>query len=148
MNKKLNWHGLTPTFIIPPLAYLAALFHTGCSGGASTVMGVFTAVLNMLFLSFMGERLALNAINLRSEKCESYGIYYHTNECYYDRLILAGGVLCLFFFSGDVFSLSGRFIVIIRLLIPAVKGPTKLMGQFKIIPVITQIPNHSLDISN
>ena len=90
---------ITPTFIIPPLAYLTALLHAGCSGGASTVMGVFTAVLNMLFLSFMGERLALNAINLHSEKCESYSIYYHMNKCYYDRLILAGGVLCLFFWG-------------------------------------------------
>ena len=92
---------MMPAFIIPPLAYLTALLHAGCSEGASTVMGVFTAILNMLFLSFMGERLIYNAINLRSEECENIGENYdlHHNECYYDRLILGGGVLCLFFWG-------------------------------------------------
>ena len=88
---------IRPAFIIPPLAYLAALLHAGCSGGASTIMGVFTAILNMLFLTFMGESITLNAINLHSNSCESYDLY--RNGCYYDRFILAGGVLCLFFWG-------------------------------------------------
>lgn len=88
---------IRPAFIIPPLAYLAALLHAGCLGGASTIMGVFSAILNMLFLSFMGESIALNAINLRSNDCEFYDLYH--NGCYYDRFILAGGVLCLFFWG-------------------------------------------------
>ena len=51
-----------PTLIIPPLCLLAALLHAGC---ASTVMGVFTAILNILFLSFMGNDIAFTVVSLR-----------------------------------------------------------------------------------
>ena len=82
----------SPHFIIPPLAYLAALLHAGCSGGASTVMGAITAILNMLFLSFVGSITISFALDLQSRNCNTW-----YNTCYYDKIILGGGITCLFF---------------------------------------------------
>lgn len=39
---------------VGPLLYLAALLHAGCSGGASTVMGVFSSILSTVYTVFMG----------------------------------------------------------------------------------------------
>ena len=32
------------------LLYLAAILHTGCSGGASTAMGVFSSILSTVYI--------------------------------------------------------------------------------------------------
>ena len=88
-----------PAFIIPPLAYLTALLHAGCSGGASTVMGVFTSILNMLFLSFMGSYLVSFAMYLYNASKEPDDDPDFHNEYYYERMILAGGVICLIFWG-------------------------------------------------
>ena len=40
--------------VIGPLLFLAALFHAGCLGGASTAMGVFTSILSTVYTAFMG----------------------------------------------------------------------------------------------
>ena len=37
-----------------PLLFLAALLHAGCSGGASTIMGVFSSILSSLYTVLMG----------------------------------------------------------------------------------------------
>ena len=39
---------------VGPLLYLAALLHAGCSGGASTVMGVFASILSTVYTVFIG----------------------------------------------------------------------------------------------
>ena len=84
-----------PNFIVPPLLYLAALLHAGCSGGASTIMGVFTAILNMLFLSFMGVYTTTSAMSIRYGDCK----YTDFHGCYYEKFILGGGITCLFFWG-------------------------------------------------
>ena len=86
---------LSSVFVIAPLLYLAALLHAGCSGGASTVMGVFTSVLNMIYLYLMGSFVTDAAIVLY--------------ECNHDpgcdvvdvslRLLLGGGVVSLLFWG-------------------------------------------------
>lgn len=93
-NKNHQELFLTVFFIIPLLAYLAALLHAGCSGGASTIMGVFTAILNMLFLSFMGDETISAAIELHSGNCKDVWWYYYKG-CYYDKIALGGCILCL-----------------------------------------------------
>ena len=40
--------------VVGPLLFLAALLHAGCSGGASTVMGVFASILSTVYMVFMG----------------------------------------------------------------------------------------------
>ena len=86
---------LSSVFVITPLLYMAALLHAGCSGGASTVMGVFTSVLNMIYLYLMGSFVTDAAIVLY--------------ECNHDpgcgvvdvslRLLLGGGVVSLLFWG-------------------------------------------------
>lgn len=39
---------------VGPLLYLAALLHAGCSGGASTAMGVFSSILSTVYTVFIG----------------------------------------------------------------------------------------------
>ena len=90
---------IRPAFIIPPLAYLTALLHAGCSGGASTVMRVFASILNMLFLSFMGSYLVAFAMYLYTVAMEPDDDPDFHNEHYYERMILAGGVIYLVFWG-------------------------------------------------
>ena len=89
------WYS-NPTFILAPLSFLAALLH---AGSASTVMGAFTAVLNMLFLSFMGSDISWMARSLHYGTCESDISLYNIDVCYYDKLVLGGGIVCLFFWG-------------------------------------------------
>ena len=46
--------GMYGAIVVGPLLFLAALLHAGCSGGASTVMGVFSSVLSTLYAVFVG----------------------------------------------------------------------------------------------
>ena len=39
---------------VGPLLYLAAILHAGCSGGASTAMGVFSSILSTIYTVFIG----------------------------------------------------------------------------------------------
>ena len=48
---RLSMYG---TMVVGPLLLLAALLHAGCSGGASTVMGVFTSILSTVYVVLMG----------------------------------------------------------------------------------------------
>lgn len=47
----LSFYG---SMVVGPLLFLAALLHAGCLRGASTVMGVFTAILQTVYVVFMG----------------------------------------------------------------------------------------------
>ena len=40
--------------IVTPLMYLASLFHAGCTGKASTVLGIVTSILNTFYIVGMG----------------------------------------------------------------------------------------------
>ena len=136
-----------PAFIIPPLAYLTALLHAGCSGGASTVMGVFASILNMLFLSFMGSYLVSFAMYLYTITKEPDDDPDFHNEHYYERMILAGGAIYLVFW-GCILALWPFYH---RYPINTSSGPTEIihpMVQCKSIPVILRTPNHPLEISN
>ena len=48
--------------IIGPLLFLAGLLHAGCSGGASTVMGVFSSILSTLYTVFVGSLVLLYSV--------------------------------------------------------------------------------------
>ena len=91
-----------PDFLVPLLAYLAALLHAGCSGGASKIMGVFTAILNMIFLSFMGDFMTFVSLDLHSAGgcwSDPNNPFDYYDYCYYERLIIGGGIVCLFFWG-------------------------------------------------
>ena len=47
----LSFYG---SVVVGPLLYLAALFHAGCLRGATTIMGVFTCIVHMVYVIFMG----------------------------------------------------------------------------------------------
>ena len=53
-SQSLFYFSFYGSMVTGPLLYLAALLHAGCSGGANTVMGVFTSVLHTLYIVFMG----------------------------------------------------------------------------------------------
>ena len=88
------------TFIITPLLYLAALLH---AGGDSNTMGIFTSVLGMVYLFFMGNSVNNAAIALHH--CNNdYNSHNRYSSCTTDHmitlgLILGGGLFNLFFWG-------------------------------------------------
>ena len=100
--------GTWSTFFIVPILYLATLLHVGFSGDASTMSGVFAAILNTFFVLNVGFKVLNIAILLyydarsRAEYSESsYSSYTSTDSevIYSYNLILGGGAVCLFFWT-------------------------------------------------
>ena len=92
--------GTWATFFVTPLLYLAALFHAGCSGGASTMSGVFAAIFNIFFVLNMGSTVVGVCIVKYLLDQSTSSITAETRQAiYYTDLILGGGVVCLFFWT-------------------------------------------------
>ena len=89
--------GTWATFFITPLLFLAALLYAGCSGGASTMSGVFAAILNTFFVLNMGSTVVSVCIGkyLLDQSSSSIPAEIRHN---FD-LILGGGVVCLLFWT-------------------------------------------------
>ena len=91
------------TITVGPLLYLAAILHAGCSGGASTVMGVFSSILSTVYTVFMGFIVvtfgkgiyALCQLDAIKPNCSITHSSLNINLIY----IFAGGVGSLFLWS-------------------------------------------------
>ena len=81
--------GIWANFFIAPLLYLAALLYAGCSGDASTMSGIFAAILNTFFVVSMGYVV----VSVSSIK------YLASSAGVLSNLILGGGVVCLIFWT-------------------------------------------------
>ena len=87
--------------IIGPLLFLAELLHAVCSGGASTIMGVFSSILGTLYTVFVGYLLFLYG---ESYYLDCFVSKYDCSPFHsspYVNLIFAffGGVASLFFWT-------------------------------------------------
>ena len=97
--------GIWATFFIAPLLYLTALLHAGCSGDASTMSGIFAAILNTFFILNVpvytvvavslvkyrrSLRLTLSRFTVREPDPE---------EIHNENLVLGGSIVCLFFWT-------------------------------------------------
>ena len=93
--------GTWATFFITPLLYFAALFHAGCSGGASTMSGVFAAIFNVFFVLNMGSTVVTFCIwkyTLDQESISSFS--EETLQIIHNiELGLGGGIVCLLFWT-------------------------------------------------
>ena len=94
--------GTWATFFVTPLLFLAALLHAGCSGGASTMSGVFAAILNTFFVLSMGSTVVDVCIT-KYLFLQDQSTFSFTEEIlqviHNGNLILGGGVVCLFFWT-------------------------------------------------
>lgn len=96
-------------FFVAPLLYLTSFLHAGCSGGASTMSGVFSSILNTFLVVNMGYKLvdiSRTKYTQSQAPTSSYDYYYNSDTYISDTerairhnhsLILGGGVVCLFF---------------------------------------------------
>ena len=90
--------GTWATFFVTPLLYFAALFHAGCSGGASTMSGVFAAIFNVFFVLNMGSTVVTVCIAKYTLDQES--ISSLSEESLHNiNLALGGGIVCLLFWT-------------------------------------------------
>ena len=83
------------------LLFLAALMHAGCSGGASQVMGISSALLSMLFLIFMGSVIYENGYQIYSI-CREQRLncsILHSSVPISILYQFSGGVGCCFFWA-------------------------------------------------
>lgn len=87
--------------VVGPLLFLSALLHAGCSGGASTVMGVFASILSTVYTVFMGVVVYVvgeffyTMCQIRKADCSFLHSSLDINLIY----IFAGGVGSLFFWT-------------------------------------------------
>ena len=91
--------GTWATYFIPPFLYMAALLHAGFSGGASTMSGVFAAILNTLFVLNVGFTVVDITIVMYSQRRRSIFSFPTSDSQHNNSLILGGGVVCLFFWT-------------------------------------------------
>ena len=97
------------TIFITPLLYLAALLYAGSSRGASTIMGLFTSILNTFFIVCIGYMVTASGILLaylpdstllehlpQAADSERFQPTY-SQTIHNIRLVLGGGVICIFF---------------------------------------------------
>jgi hypothetical protein len=89
--------GTWATFFVTPILYFAAVFHAGCSGGASTMSGVFAAIFNVFFVLQMGKTVVYFCV-VKYNLDQSTSTFSEQDTYNYD-LILGGGVVCLFFWT-------------------------------------------------
>ena len=109
-------YGDWATISIPPLLYLAALLHAGCSGDASIMSGVFAAILNTFFVLNVGYTVVKTSFEkeIRIEYSRWFGpdSRIDPEDVHIDDLILGGSAACLFFWTvihifWHFFSLNG-----------------------------------------
>lgn len=103
-NSEIIYHqydfGTWATFFVTPLLYFAALFHAGCSGGASTMSGVFAAIFNVFFILNMGSTVVSVCVTKYIVDQTTSNFTTETQRAlYYADLILGGGVVCLLFWT-------------------------------------------------
>ena len=91
--------------VVTPLMYLASILHAGYTGKASSLMGIFAAILNTFFVVDVGfsvttaGKYLYNSLQILTPTLQQevedrlkYDVYYH-------RLILGGGIVCLVFWT-------------------------------------------------
>ena len=94
--------GIWAIFFVVPLLYLAALLHAGCSGDASTMSGIFAAILNTFFVLSMGYAVVGVSITKYSDSQRTRSRYSTSQDpqvVHNENLILGGGVVCLIFWT-------------------------------------------------
>ena len=92
--------GTWATFFVTPLLYFAALFHAGCSGGASTMSGVFAAIFNVFFVLNMGSTVVTFCVWKYTLDQESFSSFSDLEEIIHNiDLGLGGGIVCLLFWT-------------------------------------------------
>ena len=89
--------GTWAVFFATPLLYLAALLHAGCAGGASTMSGVFAAILNTFFVLNMGSAVVSVCVGKYLLDQSTSSVPAETTHNF--DLILGGGVVCLLFWT-------------------------------------------------
>jgi hypothetical protein len=89
--------GTWATFFVTPILYFAAVFHAGCSGGASTMSGVFAAIFNVFFVLQMGEIVVYYCVI--KYNVDQSTLTSSEQTLYNYDLILGGGIVCLFFWT-------------------------------------------------
>ena len=93
--------GTWATFFVTPLLYFAALFHAGCSGGASTMSGVFAAIFNVFFVLNMGSTVVAVCIAKYVLDQESISSFSEEDlqTIHNINLTIGGGIVCLLFWT-------------------------------------------------
>ena len=92
--------GTWATFFVTPLLYFAALFHAGCSGGASTMSGVFAAIFNVFFVCQMGSIVVSVCIAKYSLDQVDFTFTDEILQAIHNyNLVLGGGIVCLLFWT-------------------------------------------------
>ena len=90
--------------VVGPLLFLAALLHAGCSGEASTVMGVFASLLSSVYVVFMGSMVTVIGKAFYS-KCQNPEVnkldcsFLHSSVDINWIYTFSGGVGSLFFWT-------------------------------------------------
>ena len=86
---------------VAPLMYLASLLQIGYTGKASTLMGIFASILNTFFVVGMGFSVTYAGKNLYEHLHQHFGEYTQEDNdiIHSSRLILAGGAVCLIFWT-------------------------------------------------
>ena len=91
--------------IITPFMYLVSLFHAGCTGMTSTVLGIIASILNTFFIvgmgfsvTFTGQFLYLITLEHVAAVLDytQLDVEEMKNHC---RIMLGGGVVCLIFWT-------------------------------------------------
>ena len=93
--------------IIPPFMYLASLFHAGCTGKASTVLGIIASILNTFFIVGMGFSVTFTAVFLyqiifevAAAKLVLISLQLDVEKVKkHNFVMLSGGVVCLIFWT-------------------------------------------------
>ena len=86
-----KWFPFDGIILVGPLLHLALLLHAGCFGGASTVSGIFAAVLSVMYMGFVG-----TALSTVDYACDVY-------SCRNVDSIKYGGIIGLIFVSSVLF---------------------------------------------
>jgi hypothetical protein len=94
--------GTWAIFFVTPILYFGAVFHAGCSGGASTMSGVFAAIFNVFFVLNLGSRVigvCITKYIVNREQISRFSAEETRRALYNSDLALGGGVVCLFFWT-------------------------------------------------
>jgi hypothetical protein len=94
-------HGDWSATTITPLMYVAAVLHSGYTGKASTLMGVFASILNTFFVVGMGFSVTVQGSYLYQTLHQHPSEYSQEDRdlIRFIRLMLGGGVVCLMFWT-------------------------------------------------
>jgi hypothetical protein len=76
--------------------YVAAILHAGCTGKASTLMGVISSILNTFFVVGMGSSVTAQGKYLYRTQHDEYPDH---DLIHSSCLMLGGGVVCLIFWT-------------------------------------------------